>query len=134
MRTPLTLLLLLASPFVHAPVARAASGNTPQATANTNAHASSIARHAPSIKAAIGRVFEIKLPEEPIMVDLVRDIGLNLAYTTNGPPGFSGHTFISAQANANPDVALDTILHELSHTMDDPIIAVLGAEAARQHV
>lgn len=97
-------------------------------------HAPSIGEHAPSIKATIGKVFEIKLPQEPILVDLVRDIGLNLAYTTQGPPGFSGHTFISAQANANPDVALDTILHEISHTMDDPIIVIIDAETARQHV
>lgn len=67
-------------------------------------------------------------------MDVVRDIGPNLAYTTQGPVRFSGHTFISAQANSNPDVALDTILHEISHTMDDQIIAMIDAEAARQHV
>ena len=62
------------------------------------------------------------------------DVGTNLAYTLDGPNGFSGHTFISPRANENVDVALDTILHEISHTMDDQIIAVIEAEASRQHV
>lgn len=97
-------------------------------------HAPSIAEHAPAIKAAIGKVFGIKPPDAPILVDVVREIGPNLAYTTQGPVGFLGHTFISAPANSNSDVALDTILHEISHTMDDQIIAMIDAEAARQHV
>jgi hypothetical protein len=97
-------------------------------------HTPSIEEHAPSIKAAIGRVFEIKPPSAVILVDVVRDIGPNLAYTTKGPAGFSGHTFISPQPNSNLDVALDTILHEISHAMDDQIIATIDAEAARQHV
>jgi hypothetical protein len=97
-------------------------------------HAPSITEHAPTIKAAIGKVFGTKPPDAPILVDVVREIGPNLAYTTRGPVGFSGHTFISAQANSNSDVALDTILHEISHTMDDQIIAMIDAEAARQHV
>lgn len=97
------------------------------------AHDPSIMEQAPSIKAAIGRVFGMEPPERPILADVVRDIGPNLAYTTDGPTGFSGHTFIAPQANSNADVALDTVLHEISHTMDHGIIAALDAEAARQH-
>jgi len=67
-------------------------------------------------------------------VDVVADVGPNLAYTTQGPGGFSGHIFISPGANSNPDIALDTIFHEISHTMDDQIIAVSDSEATRQHV
>jgi len=97
-------------------------------------HASSIAQHAPAIKAAITQVFGLTPPEGAILVDVVRDVGPNLAYTTEGPKSFAGHTFISPQVNANPDVALDTILHEISHTMDDQIVAILDGEATRQHV
>lgn len=97
-------------------------------------HAPSITEHAPRIQVAIGKVFGIAPQTNPILVDVVRDIGLNLAYTTQGPVGFSGHTLISAQANSDPNVALDTILHEISHTIDDPIIAIINAEAARQHI
>lgn len=52
--------------------------------------APAIAKHAPGIKAAIGNVFVITPPKAPILVDVVRDIGLNLAYTTQGPAGFWG--------------------------------------------
>ena len=97
-------------------------------------HTDAISKHAPPIKAAIGRVFGIEPPADPIMVDVVRDVGPYLAYTTAGPPGFSGHTFISPQANSDPNVALDTILHEISHTMDEGIVATINAEAAQQHV
>ncbi len=97
-------------------------------------HVPSIMEHAPSVKAAIGRVFGIQPPDAPILVDVVRDVGPNLAYTTDGPAGYSGHTFISPQANSDPDVALDSILHEISHTMDNQITAIIDAEAARQHV
>lgn len=97
-------------------------------------HSPAIVEHASHIKEAIGKLFGIKPPEQPILVDVVREIGPNLAYTTQGPVGFSGHTFISAQVNKDPDVALDTILHEISHTMDDQIIAIINDEAARQKV
>lgn len=97
-------------------------------------HASPILSYASAVRAEIGRVFGVKPPDEPILVDVVNDVGPYLAYTLGGPNGFSGHTFISPEVNANVDVALDTILHEISHTMDDQIIAVIETEASRQHV
>lgn len=94
-----------------------------------------ITRHAFSVKAELARVFDVPAPTGPILVDVVRDVGPNLAYTTvAGPPTFSGHTFVSPQANANPDVAVDTLLHEISHTMDGSIISLIDREAAREHV
>jgi hypothetical protein len=97
-------------------------------------HASPILLRAAAVRSEIAKIFDLKPPGEPILVEVVSEIGPNLAYTTGGPNGFSGHTFISPPANANLDVALDTILHEISHTMDDQIIAVIEVEAARQHV
>ena len=97
-------------------------------------HASSLTESAQFLRAKIGLVFGVKPPDTPILVDVVEEVGPNLAYTTKGPEGFSGHTFISPLANHNPDVALDTIAHEISHTMDDQIIANINAEAARQQV
>jgi hypothetical protein len=45
---------------------------------------------------------------------------------------FSGHTFVSPQVNRNPEVALDTLLHEISHAMD--VASLIDREAAREHV
>ena len=98
------------------------------------AHAALITERGAATRAAIGNVFHITPPKGPILVDVVADVGPNLAYTTQGAVGFSGHTFISPKANSNSDVALDTICHETSHTMDDQIIAVIAGEATRQHV
>ena len=94
-----------------------------------------IADHASTVKAELARVFNVPVPRGPILVDVVRDVGPNLAYTTvGGPTTFSGHTFVSPQANANPEVAVDTLLHEISHTMDAAITSVIDHEAAREHV
>jgi hypothetical protein len=97
------------------------------------AHAAAIMRYTPVMRPRIANVFRVTAPADPILVDVVRDIGPNLAYTTRGPQGFSGHTCISPVTNADPDIAVDTILHEISHTMDAQITAVVNAEAARQH-
>jgi hypothetical protein len=94
-----------------------------------------IADHASTVKTELARVFNVQAPTGPILVDVVRDVGPNLAYTTvGGPPTFSGHTFVSPQVNANPEVAVDTLLHEISHTMDGAITSLIDREAARDHV
>jgi len=68
------------------------------------------------------------------LVDLARDIGPNLAHTTAGPEGTSGHTVIAPQKNSESDVAMDTIFHEISHPMDRQIVPWADSEAERQHV
>jgi hypothetical protein len=85
------------------------------------AHGPAILEHAAAVKKAIGDTFHTVPPIGPILVDFARDIGPNLAYTTEGPPGTGGHTFIAPQKKADPDVALNTIFHEISHTMDNQI-------------
>jgi hypothetical protein len=98
------------------------------------ARGAAIQQHALEIRRAIANAFEVKAPTDPILVDVVSDIGPNLAYTTRGPQGFSGHTRVSPVVNADPEVALDTLLHEISHTMDAQIVPVIAAEARRQGV
>src|SRR4029077_3002134 len=73
------------------------------------AHAAAIMRYAPVMRPRIASVFRVTAPADPILVDVVRDIGPNLAYTTRGPQGFSAHTCISPVTNADPDIAVDTI-------------------------
>jgi len=93
-----------------------------------------IRQHATELKQAVAKVFQAVPPDAPILVDLARDTGPTLAYTTDGPPGTAGHTVIAPQQNLDPDVALDTIFHEVSHTMDDQITRLVDSEATRQGV
>src|SRR4029077_1992253 len=58
-----------------------------------------------------------------------------LAYTTAGPPGYSGHTILAPQKNASGIEALNTIYHEISHTMvDTSLIHAINAKAAPEHL
>jgi hypothetical protein len=93
-----------------------------------------IQQHADAMRRAIARAFNITPPAEPILVDLARDTGPNLAYTTAGPPGYSGHTVLAPQKNTDPEIAMDTIFHEISHTMDRQINDALYGEAEVLHI
>jgi hypothetical protein len=98
------------------------------------AHGPPIRLHEVAIRKAIARALRTASSNASILVDVVRDIGPNLAYTTAGPKGTSGHTVIAPQSNSDPDVALDTIFHEISHTMDNDISRMINEEAKRQKV
>jgi hypothetical protein len=93
-----------------------------------------ILQHAARLKKAIANVFGAVPPDGPLLVDLARDTGPTLAYTTDGPPGTAGHTVIAPQQNVDSDVALDTIFHEVSHTMDDQITRLVDNEGSQQGV
>ena len=98
------------------------------------AHGPAIREHAVAVRKAIADALQAVAPTEPILVDLARDIGPNLAYTTGGPKGTGGHTVIAPQKNTDSEVALNTIFHEVSHTMDRQITQALDQEAERQGV
>jgi hypothetical protein len=86
-------------------------------------------------QAQIARLFKVPAPSLPILVDLAPDTGPNLAFTTDGPGGTSGHTILAPQKNATNVVSVDTILHEISHTMvDTSLTEMLDREAIAQHV
>jgi hypothetical protein len=99
-----------------------------------DAHCSDIMHFDRGAKALIATVFALKPPPEPILVDIARETGPTLAYTTGGPDGVAGHTVLAPQANSVPDVALGTIFHEISHTMDSQIVGLVDREAARQRI
>jgi hypothetical protein len=98
------------------------------------AHGPAIREHSAAVKKAIADAFQAVPPAALIIVDLARDIGPNLAYTTGGPNGTAGHTVIAPQKNSDADIALDTIFHEFSHTMDSQITQRFDREAERQGV
>jgi hypothetical protein len=100
------------------------------------ANCSDVQHYDRAAKEAIATAFRVDAPSKPILVDLARETGRTLAYTTtDGPPGTAGHTILAPQKNMQRVEALNTILHEISHTMvDNTIIEALNKEAARQHV
>jgi hypothetical protein len=60
------------------------------------------------VKREIARVFHVQPPKEHILVDLARETGPTLAYTTEGPAGTSGHTILAPQKSGDHLTALNT--------------------------
>jgi hypothetical protein len=98
------------------------------------AHCSDIQRFDGKIKQAISKALGVAAPKGPLLVDLACESGPNLAYTTAGLAGTAGHTVLAPQKNTDPVLALDTIFHEISHTMDNKIVEAIVKEADRQGV
>ena len=93
-----------------------------------------IESHSATLMKALAGAYHANWPSAPIVVDLSCDSGPNLAYTTLGPPGTSGHTVIAPLKAMDPDVAFELAFHEASHTVDSQIMEALDGEAAKQHV
>lgn len=99
------------------------------------ANCANIQQHDDEARRAIAAVFHIKAPTSSILVDVAAETGPTLAFTTAGPPGRSGHTTVAPQKNSVQIVALDTIYHEISHTMvDDSLIEAINQRASRQNL
>jgi len=87
------------------------------------------------VRRAIAAYFRVKDPGHPILVDLARETGPTLAYTTAGTAGYSGHTILAPQKNAGRIEALNTIYHEISHTMvDASLIDAINKKASQEHL
>jgi hypothetical protein len=97
-------------------------------------HCRDVRRYDRATEVAVARAFDLASPRKPILVDLARETGPNLAYTAAGLAAAAGHTVLAPQQTAGRHLALSTIFHEISHTMDDAIIALVNREAERQHV
>jgi hypothetical protein len=78
-------------------------------------------------------IFEVKLPRRPLLIDLAREVGPTLAYTfTPSPRKTAGHTVLAPQKNNDADTAMDTVFHELWHTVDQHVVEEVDREASRQ--
>ena len=93
-----------------------------------------VQQHAATAIKALAAAYHVNWPTAPLLVDVSCESGPTEAYTTAGPPGTSGHTVLSPAKTSEPDMALETVFHEASHTVDDQIMKMLDGEAARQHV
>jgi hypothetical protein len=94
-----------------------------------------VQEHDEEVRRAIAAYFHIKAPGQPILVDLARETGPTRAYTTAGPAGYSGHTILAPQKSAIQIEVLNTIYHEISHTMVDmSLMDAVNAKAAQEHL
>lgn len=93
-----------------------------------------VEQHAPALIRALTDAYHVKWPAEPFLVDASFEAGPVGAYTTGGPPGVAAHTVIAPAKAGEPAVALEIVLHEASHSVDDQIVKLVDAEAARQQV
>jgi hypothetical protein len=91
-------------------------------------------QHAPALTRALADAYHVQWPTEPILVDASIEAGPVGAYTTGGPPGTGAHTVIAPSQIHDPDTAFETVFHEASHSVDDQIIKLVNAEAAKQNV
>ncbi len=77
-----------------------------------------IARDGSSIAANESRLFREAWPPMPVRVDVTAYSSWAGAYTTNGPPHI---TISSTDAGTQGAYALETVFHEVLHTMDDTL-------------
>jgi hypothetical protein len=94
-------------------------------------------RHESAMAASLAAAYHITWPSDPVLVDVVGEIGPNSAVTHPGPAGFSAHTQASAASRRNTgDAPLELLFHEAAHT---PMVAgrlmeMIAEEGVRQKV
>jgi hypothetical protein len=93
-----------------------------------------VEQHAPALTRALAAAYHVKWPTEPILVDASCEAGPVGAYTTGGPPGLAAHTVIAPAQVRDPAAAFEIVFHEASHSVDDQIMKLIDAEAAKQGI
>jgi hypothetical protein len=87
--------------------------------------------------ASLARVYRVDWPSEPILVDVVGEVGPNSAITHYGPSGFAAHVQASAGSPRNTgDAPLELLFHEACHAapVERRIKTMIQEESARQNV
>ncbi|MFL6263580.1 MAG: hypothetical protein ACJ76Y_28125 [Thermoanaerobaculia bacterium] len=93
-----------------------------------------VEQHAPALIRALADAYHVKWSAEPILMDVSCEGGPVGAYTTGGPPGLAAHTVIAPAQLRDSAAAFETVFHEAAHSVDDQIMKLVDAEAARQGV
>jgi hypothetical protein len=92
-------------------------------------------QHETAMAASLAAAYHINWPSEPILVDVVGEIGPNSAVTHSAPPGYAAHTQASAGSPRNRgDAPLELLFHEAAHAapVESRIRAMIDEEGARQ--
>ena len=94
-----------------------------------------LAQHETTMAAALAQIYAVDWPRDPILVDVVPEVGPNSAITHTGPPGFAAHTQASAGSLRNTgDAPLELLFHEATHTarLEGHIQGMIREECTRQ--
>ncbi len=75
-------------------------------------------------------------PHDPVLVDLVGEVGPNSAITHRGPAGYGAHTQVSSGSTRNGGNApLELLFHEAAHAgIDRGLQAAIANESRRQNL
>ncbi len=88
--------------------------------------------HAVALTDAVANAYRVRWPEAPILVDVTRDTGRDLAYTTQvAPSGYAGLVTIRPLAG-DTALVVEYLLHEASHVVDEVLTRWVDEESARQ--
>lgn len=94
-----------------------------------------LAQHETTMAATLAGIYRVDWPSDPILVDVVGEVGPNSAITHGGPPGFAAHTQASAGSRRNTgDAPLELLFHEATHTalVEGHIQSMIQEECTRQ--
>jgi hypothetical protein len=94
-------------------------------------------QHETAMAASLAAVYSITWPSDPILVDVVGEVGPNSAIPHGGLPGFAAHTQASASSRRNTgDAPLELLFHEASHAppVEGRIQTMIREESARQNL
>jgi hypothetical protein len=94
-----------------------------------------LAQHETTMAATLARIYRVDWPSDPILVDVVGEVGPNSAITHGGPAGLAAHTQASAGSRRNTgDAPLELLFHEATHAalLEGHIQSMIQEECARQ--
>lgn len=96
-----------------------------------------LAQRERTMAATLARIYGVDWPSEPILVDVVGEVGPNSAITHGGPPGFAAHTQASSGSRRNTgDAPLELLFHEAAHAgmVEGHIQGMIEEECTRQRL
>jgi hypothetical protein len=96
-----------------------------------------VAAHEATMASRLAAAYRARWPSEPMLVDVVGEVGPNSAITYGGPAGFAAHIQVSAGSRRNTgDAPLELLFHEATHAapVESRIQRMIQDESARQKV
>lgn len=94
-----------------------------------------VAPHEATMASHLAAAYQIRWPSEPMLIDVVGEVGPNSAITYGGPAGFAAHIQVSAGSRRNTgDAPLELLFHEVTHAapVESRIQRMIQDESARQ--
>jgi len=95
-----------------------------------------LARYETTVALTLAATYRDEWPDDPILVNLVGEVGPNSAITHSGPSGYGAHTQESSGSQRNGGYApLELLFHEAAHAgIDRRLQAAIADESQRQRV